>query len=105
MQLRAPRKGALFSRRETIRCSDDQEGNDDQAGGDSHRGDQHLSAVPFGPIDPGSTAGGNNSRVIFCRIRVLARQSRASSLGTDLKRERISMNRRTPHGRMVTPTE
>ena len=102
MQLRAPSKGALFSRRE---WSDDQEGNDGKAGGDTRRGDQHMPAVPFGPVNAGGTAGGDQGRVKFGRIRVLTGQCCTRPLGTDLKRERIGMNLRTPHGRMLTPTQ
>jgi hypothetical protein len=36
---------------------------------------------------------------------VLAGPCCACPLGADLKREWIRMNLRTPHGRMVTPTE
>ena len=102
MQLRAPSKGALFSRRD---WSDDQEGNDGKAGGDTRRGDQHMPTAPFGAVNAGGTAGGDQGRVKFGRIRVLTGQCCTRPLGTDLKRERIGMNLRTPHGRMLTPTQ
>jgi hypothetical protein len=102
MQLRAPNKGALFLAR---KWSDDQQGNDGQSGGDSHGDDQHLSTMPFRPVNTSGTAGGDQSRVKFGRICVLAGPCRACPLGADLKREWIRMNLRTPHGRMVTPTE
>ena len=85
--------------------SDDQEGDEDKAGGDTRCSGQHLPAVSFGPVDAGGTAGGDHGRIKFGRIRILAGQSGTRALGTDLKRERIGMNLRTPHGRMVTPTQ
>ena len=100
MHLRAPHKGAFFLAR---KWSDDQVGND-ESGGDSRRRDQHLPAMPSWPINAGGTAGGDQSRIKFGRICVLAGQCRACPLGADLKGKWIR-NLRTPHGQMVTPTE
>ena len=101
MQLRAPRKGPFFLARAG---SDDQEGNDRKAGGDTSRGDQHLPAVPFGSVNASGTAGGDQGRVKFGRIRKFAGQRGTRALGADLERQRLR-TLRMPHGRMVTPTE
>ena len=101
MQLSGAPQGAPFFLPINGTALDDQESDNHEPGDNAGSGYQHLAPVPPGPIDAGGTARSNQGRVKFGRVRIGARQCGASTLGIDLKRNRVGVDLWTSHARIV----